>query len=102
MSEPKFKIGEFVYWRQDLRVWRENAWPIIQKSNARDYVSELGMPRKPMALQVVGILIERCYGGEQIHYVVRKSGNGETLKLTEIEVTNETPEPVAAPGSETP
>ena len=96
MNEPKYKAGDFVYWRQQVESWRSTVLPLLEKSRGKGYISmgelDLHMAGRPSYFQVLESLVQRCYGGVQIHYLVRK-GDGTTFQLTEPELTQESLEP---------
>lgn len=71
--ETKFNIGDVVCLKSDIL-------------NKLKYIQ---IPR----LTILGIFIEICYGGTQVHYSVRTfSKEGTSIaRLLEIELTNEIP-----------
>ena len=102
MNEPKFKIGDRLYWRQDLEAWRDSVLPLLKKTEAKGYVSMGEMDlhvRRPTRIQVIEILTQRCYGGMQIHYEFRRA-DFTTFKLTEAELTDEELDPRPSPAPE--
>lgn len=58
ISQPKFKIGQPVYIKDDVDHY-------IADHNKK--YDTLGNPR-PRSITVIGILIEECYSGIQISY----------------------------------
>ena len=90
MTEPKFKIGDYLYSKEELEHYKKYTLPILEKTKDKNYISlgELNA-RYPRKLRVLEILIQICYGGEQIHYSFRHQNGTDTMKFTEDELTNE-------------
>lgn len=91
MIEPKYKVGEFVYWKQQVQNYKDIIEPLLMKAKAKDYIS-IGehdlYNRAPHKFQIVEITTQICYGGYQVHYTLR-SGNADFFKLTEVELVAE-------------
>lgn len=88
MTEPKFKIGDWVKITQQVRHFNEILKPLIGRTN-KDYVS-MGeaqyAEKSPISFQVIEILTQTCYAGTQIHYCLRAVNTDGVLKYTEIEL----------------
>lgn len=90
----KFEIGSWVYHKQTLGMWHDRYGSVEKTTKDRGYES-LGditvKERRPWRLQVVERTMQQCYGGIQLHYLVR-DGNG-TMTLTEPELTSDFNDP---------
>lgn len=89
-NEPKFHVGDMVFWRQDVENWRRMIKPSrdahLAQAKEKHYLS-LGdlVSRLPPAFQILEITTQTCYGGTQVQYQFRKS-DGTTFTLTEPEL----------------
>src|SRR5215469_10770912 len=86
--ETKFKIGDFVFLKQEVKEYKDWVEPILKRNKDKNYLSLGDLSLKhPAALMIVEITTITCYAGTQVLYGFRKP-DGATFTLLEIELVD--------------